>query len=480
MAITKIIKIKANANAAINYVRNPKKTNERLLVSYDGCTESNVELCFKMALTNKAQNRQSEGILAFHFIQSFAPTDEVTPKQAHELGMKFMQKIFGGKYSFVCATHIDKGHIHNHFVMCAAERGMTGHKLDDNLSLLHTIQKNNDDLCREYGLSVIDKKREKGKNYREWFEDKTNPSGSKKTQLRKLIDQTIMESSSFEDFINRLKENNIIIETGNSQKYGTVTKYRFPDEQRFHRGYSLGSFYTDDNIKKRIDRRQEYIKSQKQKAAERAEKRNAAYEAMSPGEKRLDKSKLKISTIRESSPDISRDNVRLQKWSNVQNARRMQQLQKELHIRYGISYTEVFGHIKSLRANSNYLDSTIKKSQKDISDLRQVINDCVMYKKLKIYSLNEQKADDKEKYYQEHDQQLDAFHDAKFALESRNIDLAAITSSNIQILQKRLDQAEKELENLKEQQRQNDREMKELQGYQKEIDTYLGKKHEDI
>ena len=237
MAITKIIKVKVNTNAAINYVRDPDKTNERLLVSYDGCSESNIELCFKMALANKTRNQNCSSVLAYHFIQSFAPTDEVTPEQAHELGMKFMEQTFGGKYSFVCATHVDKGHIHNHFVMCSAERGMTGMRLDDNLTLLHTIQKNNDELCLQYGLSVIDKKRSKGKNYREWFEDKSNPSGSKKTQLRKLMDKTIMEAVSFEDFINRLKAQNIIIVTGNSKKYGTVTKYRFTDEQRFHRGY---------------------------------------------------------------------------------------------------------------------------------------------------------------------------------------------------------------------------------------------------
>lgn len=165
MAITKIIKVKVNTNAAINYVRDPDKTNERLLVSYDGCSESNIELCFKMALANKTRNQNCSSVLAYHFIQSFAPTDEVTPEQAHELGMKFMEQTFGGKYSFVCATHVDKGHIHNHFVMCSAERGMTGMRLDDNLTLLHTIQKNNDELCLQYGLSVIDKKRSKGKNY---------------------------------------------------------------------------------------------------------------------------------------------------------------------------------------------------------------------------------------------------------------------------------------------------------------------------
>ena len=297
MAITKIIKVKVNANAAINYVRNPDKTNERLLVSYDGCSESNIELCFKMALANKTRNQNCNSVLAYHFIQSFAPTDEVTPEQAHELGMKFMEQTFGGKYSFVCATHVDKGHIHNHFVMCSAERGMTGKKLDDNLSLLHTIQKNNDRLCREYGLNVIEQKQGKGKKYKEWFEDKSNPSGSKKTQLRKLMDRIIMESFSFDDFLQRMEAANIIIEQGKSKKYGIVTKYRFPDEERFHRGYSLGSFYTDDNIKKRIARRQSYLESQKNKAEALKEKKKAAYGAMTPGEKKLDKSKLKISSI---------------------------------------------------------------------------------------------------------------------------------------------------------------------------------------
>ena len=294
------------------------------------------------------------------------------------------------------------------------------------------------------------------------------------------MDRIIMESFSFDDFLQRMEAENIIIEQGKSKKYGIVTKYRFPDEERFHRGYSLGSFYTDDNIKKRIARRQSYLESQKKKAEALKEKKKAAYGAMTPGEKKLDKSKLKISSIQDVSGSISQDNIGLQKWKNVQNARRMQQIQKELHDRYGIRYTEITGQIKTLRANANYLNTTMEKNQKEIADLRQFINDCVMYKKLKIYSTNEEKAEDKEAYYQKHDQEINAFHDAKFALDSRNVDLSAITASNIKVLQKRLEHAEQEQQNLREQQLQNELEAKELQSYQKEIDTYLGKKHEDI
>lgn len=136
-----------------------------------------------------------------------------------------------------------------------------------------------------------------------------NPSGSKKTQLRKLMDRIIMESLSFEDFLQRMKAENVIIEQGKSKKYGVVTKYRFPDEERFHRGYSLGSFYTDDNIKKRIARRLSYLESQKKKAEARKEKKKAAYDAMTPGAKKLDKSRLKISSIQDVSGSISQDNI---------------------------------------------------------------------------------------------------------------------------------------------------------------------------
>ena len=93
-----------------------------------------------------------------------------------------------------------------------------------------------------------------------------------------------MEAVSFEDYINRLKAQNIIIETGNSKKYGTVTKYRFSVEQRFHRGYSLGSFYTDDNIKMRTSSLQPDLKTHKKKAEERKGKRKAPYDIMSPRE----------------------------------------------------------------------------------------------------------------------------------------------------------------------------------------------------
>ena len=476
MAVTKIIKVKVNTKACINYVTNPKKTEDKLLVTYDGCSEESADAVFKLALSNNERGRRfKQDTKALHLIQSFSPKDDISPENAHKLGLELMEKMFDGKYAFVCSTHVDKGHIHNHFVVCAAEKAMTGRKIQNDLALLHKLQKESDNLCREHGLFVIDKKKGKGKSYAEWLADKEAPTGSKKTQLRRLIDKTIIESKDFDDFIERMKSQNVIIGQGNSKKYGTVTKYRFPDEDNFHRGYSLGNFYSDENIKKRIERRVSYLESQEKKKEAKREERKARYEAMTPGEKILDKGKLKIDKMRDTSDiESSRKNVGLNRWTNIQNTKRMQLIAKKVHDRFGIDYTEIKGKISELNAENNRIASILSSKKAELDELRDLIEKCVTYKKLRIYAINEEKSSDPESYYQSHDAELNAYNDAVFTLNQRNVDLSALTMDKIKILQNRLLEEEANLENLREQQRQNERDLKELTSYQKEMDLYFG------
>ena len=53
-------------------------------------------------------------VLAHHIIQSFSPEDNLTPEQVHEIGRKTALELTGGSHQFVIATHMDKGHLHNH------------------------------------------------------------------------------------------------------------------------------------------------------------------------------------------------------------------------------------------------------------------------------------------------------------------------------------------------------------------------------
>ena len=121
MAITKIHAIKSTLGKALAYIENPDKTDGQMLVSGYNCEPQTASIDFEMTavLAHKARNlkRKRSTNLAYHLIQSFSPEDAVTPEQAHELGKKLAFEYTGGKYEYVVATHIDKGHIHNHIML---------------------------------------------------------------------------------------------------------------------------------------------------------------------------------------------------------------------------------------------------------------------------------------------------------------------------------------------------------------------------
>lgn len=115
MAVTKIHAIKSTLGKALAYIENPDKTAGQLLVSGYNCESQTASVDFEMTavLAHKVRNlkRKRSANLAYHLIQSFSPEDAVTPEQAHALGNKLAFEYSGGKYEYVVATHIDKGHM---------------------------------------------------------------------------------------------------------------------------------------------------------------------------------------------------------------------------------------------------------------------------------------------------------------------------------------------------------------------------------
>lgn len=68
-----------------------------------------------MMLT-KTHYHKKGGILLWHGYQSFKP-GEVTPEEAHKIGLELAQKLWGDDYEVLVCTHLDTAHIHNHFVV---------------------------------------------------------------------------------------------------------------------------------------------------------------------------------------------------------------------------------------------------------------------------------------------------------------------------------------------------------------------------
>ena len=112
MAITKIHPIKSTLNFAIDYITNEDKTDEKILVSSYLCHPITAHTAF---IKTREDSNTSGSVLARHLIQSFYP-GETTPEKAHEIGKEWIEKNIKG-YQIYLVTHIDKEHIHNHFII---------------------------------------------------------------------------------------------------------------------------------------------------------------------------------------------------------------------------------------------------------------------------------------------------------------------------------------------------------------------------
>lgn len=239
MAVTKTHPIKSTLKAAIDYICNPEKTDGKLLVSSFGCTAETADIEFSWT---RRQSIDKGTNLGRHLIQAFEP-GEVSPEEAHEIGMQLAKEILGGKYEFVLTTHIDKEHVHNHLIFNAVS--FQDHKhYHSNKRSYHYIRRTSDCLCKEHGLSVIVPGRDKGKSY---IEHQTTQAGtSYKAKLKAAIDRLIPASKDFEDLLLRLQRE------GYEIKRGKYISCRASDQERFTRIKTLGMDYTEDGIAARI------------------------------------------------------------------------------------------------------------------------------------------------------------------------------------------------------------------------------------
>ena len=160
MAVTKTHPIKSMLKAAIDYICNPEKMDGKLLVSSYGCAAETADIEFSWTRRHAIDKGTHLGC---HLIQVFEP-GEVTPEEAHEIGMELAKEILGGKYEFVLTTHIDKNHIHNHLIFNAVS--FTDYKhYHSNKRSYHEIRSASDRICKEHDLSVIIPGKDRGKSY---------------------------------------------------------------------------------------------------------------------------------------------------------------------------------------------------------------------------------------------------------------------------------------------------------------------------
>jgi len=268
MATTAIWDVKGRLDKVVNYAKNPDKTDASLypeiylqgLEDVMNYTMQNHKTEKKLFVTGlncdpetardqmvmtKRRFCKKDGILAFHAYQSFAK-GETKPNTAHEIGVKLAQELWETRFEVIVATHLDKGHLHNHFVINSVSF-LDGKKYNDCNSSYRLLRQTSDRLCRAYGLSIVENpERGRAKHYAEW---KSENQGHRtwRSAILEDVDQAVMVSMSFQAFIRSMKEKGYEVVKG-----GKYMKVRPQGKERFVRLRSFGDDYTEEAIKQRI------------------------------------------------------------------------------------------------------------------------------------------------------------------------------------------------------------------------------------
>lgn len=224
MAYVKQITIRKTLINSLKYITNPEKTESDLLVSGLNCS-ANPKLAYRQMKVTKNEYRKIDKVLGYHFIQSFKKGEISNPRIAHEIGVKWADKISNGRYEIVVATHIDKGHIHNHLVMNSVSKE-TGEKYNSCKEQYREIKKLSNELSEEYNLSIIEsnnmdysERAVKNMAYNIWL-IKNNIEDDRLSSMKYVtnkIDEILAERkiNNIDDLAARLKDFNIEVKYKN-------------------------------------------------------------------------------------------------------------------------------------------------------------------------------------------------------------------------------------------------------------------------
>lgn len=158
MAILKAVNVKVGRNASlkgiINYVLQPKKTEEQLSAGF--CCD--VPKALETFNDTKDCFGKMKGRQYYHFVQSFPPNENISAKKAHEVALRFAEKCkkFWG-FEMLIVTHKDRKHLHTHFVMNSVSF-LDGHKFHITRKELAAMKELQNKICIELGYSAAPKK----------------------------------------------------------------------------------------------------------------------------------------------------------------------------------------------------------------------------------------------------------------------------------------------------------------------------------
>lgn len=260
MPYVKSISVHSTPYRTIKYILDPDKTEDLLYASGINCSAvkdvvyEEMKRVFEEYSDHPFEERKSavskNPVKLFHFIQSFKPTDDITPEQAHSIAHEWAKKAFGESRQILIATHIDKGHIHSHVVINPYD--LNGKKYNSNKRTLQQVRELSDTIAKHYGLSVIETKpQSKVTSYKEW--DSKRKGISWKQDIKDSIDRLVYEVKSLDELYRKLTENGYSVRR---EKHTTISIPTAEDERRksvrIDNVKVFGEGYSDEELEERI------------------------------------------------------------------------------------------------------------------------------------------------------------------------------------------------------------------------------------
>lgn len=381
----------------VAYILNPAKTDGGRLVSAHGCDPATAAA--EMLLTRRqyldAGGRMVGGekeVLAYHIRQAFKP-GEITPEDANRIGRELAERFTKGRYQFVVATHIDRGHVHNHIIFAAVSED-AGRRFRDFLGTAKAVRKISDRLCLENGLSVIENPKRGRKDYGKWLGDQRPLSAQEK--VRAAIDAALAQHpADFAAFLRLMEAAGF-----KAQRRGSSLSFLAPGQEKATRcrGKTLGDDYTPEAIQERIEGRR-VVSSSRSKAPRQAPAR-----------------KVNLLIDIQSKLQAGKGAGYAQ-WAKVFNLKQMAQTLSFLEENGLLEYDALAARAAAGTARFNELSGTIKRTEGRMAEIAALQKQIVNYSKTRDVYAAYRKAGYSKKFLAAHETEILLHKAAKAAFD---------------------------------------------------------------
>ncbi len=250
MAITKILNIKeskgrnpaSHLENALQYIQNPDKTEECVLVGSINCLPDTAfeQMVETKNIFHKTGNRQG-----YHVIISFSPEEKVSAEQAMYVLEHFAKDVLGDDYEAVFAVHTDRGHMHGHLIWNSVSV-TTGKKYNSPKgNWKNHLQPITNKYCKEFGLGITPA--EYSKNPKNISRDKWEKEMSMKEIILRDAQMCAYAAGDVEHFKYLMRSLGYIF------KPGVWMEVQAPGYRYYHSLAKMDEMFSENKIRYYVD-----------------------------------------------------------------------------------------------------------------------------------------------------------------------------------------------------------------------------------